>query len=77
MNTDQLLPIDPQFSYNWAVWVDNKIAGYVRSESEFGAFKLAKEKIAKNHHFFVERIYLGNHIPVEQNFCFSAGYLEK
>lgn len=58
--------------YNWVVWVDNnKIAGYVRSESEYNAVKIAKEKVAKGKVFFLERIYLGNPVPLENEFCIS------
>lgn len=58
-------------TYTWGVWVNNKIIGYVRSQSEFDAIKLAKEKLAENNPFFIERTYLGNPIPVEKDFCYS------
>lgn len=58
-------------SYNWGVWVENKIIGYVRSKSEFEAVKMAKEKLALDKPFFIERTYLGNPIPIEKDFCFS------
>ncbi len=63
-------------TYNWGVWVNNKIIGYVRSQSEFDAIKLAKEKLAKNNQFFIERTYLGNPIPVEKDFCYSKSNKE-
>lgn len=64
-------------SYNWGVWVDNKIIGYVRSGSELDAIKMAKEKlVVDGKSFFIERTYLGNPIPVEEDYCFSSHYLD-
>lgn len=63
--------------YNWGVWVNNKIIGYVKSESETNALKLAKDKLAKGMPFFIERSYLGNHIPADKDFCYSSNNNEK
>jgi hypothetical protein len=55
--------------YVWGVFKNNKIIGYVRSESESNAIKIAKEKIIKNNdHFFLERVVLGNPMPENQDF---------
>lgn len=54
--------------YNWVVFINNKIVGYVKSESEYYAVKIAKEKLAKNQHFFIERVCLGNPIPAGKEF---------
>jgi hypothetical protein len=62
----------PQINYNWAVWADNKIVGYVKSESEMDALRLAKDNVVKDRPFFIERTYLGNPIPVEENFYISG-----
>jgi hypothetical protein len=47
--------------YKWAVLVNNnKIIGYVDAESEYYAIKIAKEKLAKNKYFFIERLCSSN-----------------
>lgn len=62
-------------NYNWAVWMNNRIIGYVRSKSEFEAVKIAKENFIKDEkNYFIERVYLGNPIPVEKDFCFSSSF---
>jgi len=59
--------------YVWGVLKNGKIIGYVRSESESNAIKIAKEKIIKNNeHFFLERIVLGNPMPENQDFFQKA-----
>lgn len=63
---------EENMTYTWMVLVDNKIVGYVKSKSEIDALRIAKDKIAKNCPFFIERAYLGNPIPTEKDFCFSA-----
>lgn len=56
--------------YVWAVWNNNRLVGYVRSNSEFDAIRLAKEKFGN--YTFVERSWLGNPIPVEQNYTWAS-----
>jgi len=59
-------------TYIWMVLVNNsRIIGYVRSESETSAFNIAKEKVAKDVPFFLERVYLGSPIPVGEEFFIS------
>lgn len=48
-------------SYNWAVWENCRMVGYVRSPSEMDALRKAKEKFGNN--VFIERTWLGNPIP--------------
>jgi hypothetical protein len=48
-------------SYNWAVYRDCRIVGYVKSPSEIDAMRKAKEKFGQN--IFIERTWLGNPIP--------------
>jgi hypothetical protein len=61
------------FMYNWAVIVNNnKILGYVKSESETKALKIAQEKVAKNKKFFLERVILGQIVPEEKEFIIFA-----
>jgi hypothetical protein len=50
---------------------NSRIIGYVRSESETSAFNIAKEKVAKDVPFFLERVYLGSPIPVGEEFFIS------
>lgn len=61
--------------YVWGILKNNKIIGYVRSDSEYQATKIAKENLIKNNeHFFVERVILGNPIPENQEFCVSCKF---
>ena len=47
--------------YNWAVYKNCKIVGYVKSPSEIDAIRKAKEKFGND--IFIERTWLGNPIP--------------
>lgn len=61
--------------YIWGILKNNKIIGYVRSDSEYQAIIIAKENLIKNdEHFFVERVILGNPIPENQEFCVSCKF---
>jgi hypothetical protein len=61
--------------YIWSVLKNNKIIGYVRSESETDALRIAKEKLIKNNdYFFMERVVLGNPIPEDKNYCESCKF---
>jgi hypothetical protein len=48
-------------SYNWAVWKNCRVVGYIRSPSEMDAMRKAQEKFGQN--IFIERTWLGNPIP--------------
>ena len=50
--------------YNWAVWKDCRLTGYIKAYSENDALKRAKEKFGEN--LFIERVVLGNPIPCEK-----------
>lgn len=59
--------------YTWAVWKNCRLAGYVRSYSETEALRKAKEQFGDN--LFIERVALGNPIPVGQDYMESYGSL--
>ncbi len=39
--------------YSWAVWKNNRLAGYVVAYSEWDAYRIAKSKYLSN--FYLER----------------------
>lgn len=59
--------------YNWAVWKNCRLAGYVRAYSEIEALRKAKEKFGDN--LFIERMILGNPIPSDKDYVESYGSL--
>jgi hypothetical protein len=59
-------------NYVWAVWSYNRLVGYVKAPSEWGALRLAKEKFGS--YTFVERSWLGNPIPEGQDHQWSSSH---